>query len=203
MKKPVLAVDADDVFWNFNGMYVQYHNRIHGTNFTLEDVYTFDMVKMYDLPLKVLLENVYTLVHEEHDSIVPYSDSVQTFSRLSTKYHLHIVTSRAESARTITETALKKHAPGLFSAFHFTNGFSQAGAEIKLTKLEVCRRIGAVGLIEDAPENAVLVAGGGIPVYMPHRPWNSCEHHPELKHPLITPFKQLSELPHLLGVNTA
>ena len=203
MEKPILAVDADDVFWDFNGRYVLSHNRIHGTSFALEDIYTFDMVKMYNLPLTVLLKNVYTLVHEEHDSIVPYADSIQSFERLSTMYDLHIVTSRAESARDITEAAFEKHAPGLFDDFHFTNGFSQAGAEVKLTKLEVCRRIGAIALVEDAPTNAVCVADGGIPVYMPQRAWNSFKHHPELKHPLITPFEHLRELPQLLGVSTS
>ena len=173
MNKPVLAVDADDVFWDFNGVYVAYHNRTHGTNFSLEDIYTFDMEKMYNLPLAVLLENVYTLVHQEHDSIVPYPDAVSSFTQLSTVYDLHIVTSRAEAARTITETAIEKHAPGLFSAVHFTSSFSQSDDQAKRTKLEVCQHIGAISLVEDAPVNVLNVADGGIPVYMPKRRWNT------------------------------
>jgi len=49
-------------------------------------------------------------------------------------------------------------------------------------KLEVCKSIGAYLLIEDAPENAVAVSDGGIPVLLPERPWNAA-----LKHPGVTP----------------
>jgi hypothetical protein len=100
--------------------------------------------------------------------------------------------------RDITVTALEGHAPGLFSDFHFTNGFS-ADSHTKLTKLEVCQKIGAVALIEDAPVNIIEVANGGIRVYMHKRSWNTFVHHPELEHNLVIPFTHHHELPKLLG----
>jgi hypothetical protein len=200
MNKPVLGVDADDVFWAFNAVYVPYHNRMHGTTFTLNDIYTFDMPKMYGLPLDIILDTVRRLVHEEHHTIEPYEDAVETFTQLSAVFDLQIITSRAETTRLITTAAFEEHAPGLFSAYHFTNGFSQAGAHVKRTKGEVCREIGAVALLEDAPGNAFDVAQTGTHVYMPRRQWNTLEHHPELDHFLITPYTHLNELPDLLGM---
>jgi hypothetical protein len=198
MKKPVLGVDADDVVWKFNEAYVAYHNHLHGTHFKYEDIYTFDMVKMYGLPLEIILHNIHTLITEEHHSIVPFPGAIAAFTQLATVYDLQIITSRHELIRDITVAAFDKHAPKLFSAFHFTNSYSQAGVSAKRTKLAVCREIGAVALVEDAPINIFEVARGGIPVYMLKHRWNQLEHHPELEHKLVTPFSHHSELPKLL-----
>jgi hypothetical protein len=199
MRKPVLGVDADDVVWKLNQAYVEYHNLQHGTNFKYEDIFTFDMVKMYGLPLETILDNVYRLITQKHHRLVPFEGAIAAFTQLATLYDLQIITSRTESIRDVTVAALEGHAPGLFSAFHFTNGFSRAGAYVKRSKLEVCREIGAVALVEDAPANILEVANGGIPVYMPRLSWNTFTRHPELEHELVIPFTHHHELPKLLG----
>jgi len=199
MNKPVLGVDADDVIWDLCGQYVEHHNRRHGTNFTYEDVYTFDMIKMYGLPREVILENIDRLLYEEHHKLVPFAGAVAAFTKLATVYDLQIITSRGISTRDITIKALEGHAPGLFSDFHFTNGFS-GDSHPKLTKRAVCQQIGAVALIEDAPVNIIEVANAGIPVYMHKRSWNTLVHHPELDHDLVIPFTYHHELSKLLGI---
>lgn len=194
MSKPSLGVDADDVFWDLCGEYVRFHNQKHETNFRNEDVYTFDMVQMYNLPLETLLENMYQLLTTEHHRIVPFTEAVPVFKQLAAVYDLHIITSRDAVFSKITIEALEKHAPRLFTDFHFTSAFNR-GSHTKLTKLAVCQRIGAVAHIEDAPGNIIDVANGGIPVYMHRRSWNTPAHHPELvKHKLVTPFTRHSEL---------
>ena len=199
MSKPVLAWDADDVCWPFNERYVRYHNREYGTDFRYEDIYTFDMPLMYGLSLEEMLENVTNFTHTRHHELVPYRGVITAQHVLSGTFFQHIVTSRAESIRDLTVGALNDHDFSSLVDYHFTNGFSPNGTPNKRTKLQVCRAIDAVGLVEDVPVNILQVANAGIPVFMPDRPWNQLHQHPELDHPQVFRFFEYESLPGLIA----
>lgn len=177
MKKPVVAVDFDDVVANFNLSYTHHHNTFHKEPImTFEGIYTYDMTELYGVPIEELVHRVRYFCHNHHDEITPIA-SRDSLLELSRQFDPHVVTSRCESLRDITSDWLKQNELDLFQELHFTNGFGSTFPH-KRSKTEVCRKIGATVLIEDGPENALDVADGGIRVFLFDRPWNrDVEHH--------------------------
>lgn len=169
-----LAFDFDDVIADFNGGYVNFHNRTFGTpTVSFDDITDFDMTKIYGVEHDTIVARVMKFCHEHHDEIEPWADAEPCLRRLSEKYELHIVTSRCETLRDTTEGWLSEHnLRDYITELHFTNGFGSKFPKRKRTKERVCQEIGATALIEDAPTHALSVAKSGTPVCLPHRPWN-------------------------------
>ena len=173
MTKPVLAVDFDDVVAGFNAAFVLWHNEHHDTDITYDGIFTYDMAKLYGTDDPTIHRRVMRFCHEYHDRIEPVEGALESLSKLQEVYRLEIVTSRCESIAPITLEWNATRAPELFSRAHFTNGFATKFPERRRSKLDVCKAIGAVALIDDAISHANEVsAEGSIRVLLPDRPWN-------------------------------
>ncbi len=181
---PTIAVDFDDVVVNFNRAYINHHNDNYGDpQITFQDAVTFDMAKLYGITPNEVVKRVRRFCTNHHDDMTLRTGAREGLARLSDQFDLQIVTSRCESFRDITLAFMKENGVNkYFSHAHFTNGFGTVFPDRKKTKLEVCREIGAVALIEDSPGNAQLVADGGISVIVPECPWNTGQIEHELVH---------------------
>lgn len=145
-----------------------------------------------------MLDNVKDFIQTQHHALPPYPGVRPAMQLLCSQFSQQLVTSRSEDIRDLTVGALKRHGFDQLEAYHFTNGFTAAGAANKRTKSEVCYEIGAVALAEDAPVHALEVARNGIQVFLPDRPWNQLDRNPELDHPRITRFHNYKSLPALV-----
>jgi uncharacterized protein len=173
MTKPVIAIDFDDVVFNFNGHFIPWHNEHHGSDVTYEGTYTFSMTDVYGVDADTLLERVRTFAHTQHHTVLPIPGAVSALKRLMTQYELHIVTSRSETLHDTTSEWLAHHVPGVFHHLHFTNGFGGLSHHEKRSKSDVCTDINARVHIDDAYMHAEEVAiNAGIPTILPDRPWN-------------------------------
>lgn len=175
-KRPVVTVDLDDVLGQFNEAFVAHHNRKHGTNFTLQDIVTYDLCETYQVPFAEILDRVRHFCHTEHHTMMPFEGAADSIERLAEYFTLHLVTSRCESIRETTEVWLREHGLAHFTELHFTNGYSFIGAK-KRSKLEVCAEHKALLHIDDAPEHAESLANAGIKVVLMDRPWNQDVRH--------------------------
>lgn len=172
MPKPVLAVDFDDMVCGFNEAYIPHHNRYYGSALEFEDAVTYNMLRLYGVTYDVLVERVKNFCHHHHHEIEPAAGVKQELPILSEQYDLQIVTSRCGALRVVVENWLTQHELDFFTELHFINSFGSLYRKKSGGKLAVCKRIGAIALLEDAPENAQEVARGGIPVLLPDKPWN-------------------------------
>lgn len=188
---PVLAVDFDDIIAGFNIAYPRWHDQHYGTNVSQHPITSFNMLETYGVTPDQLSERTRQFVHHFHDEI-PIHEGVQEYiPRLAEEYRLHIVTSRCESLRGVTSEWLESYdLIQHFSALHFTNGFNSLYPDRKRSKAEVCQTIGAFGLVEDAIENAIIVADAGIHVLLLERDWN--RNAPA--HDLIRPCRNWSDV---------
>ena len=195
MKRAVIAVDFDDVIAAFNHSYIAHHNERYRTPYlTYEDIHTFDLMEVYGVDHDTIVDRIRNFCHTHHDEILPWPGVVEGLGQLFRTYDLHMLTSRCESLREITERWLVKNGlRDMFSELHFTNGFGSLYPDRTRGKLEVCLELQAVVLIDDAPLNAQQVADGGILVLMPDRPWNR-----GFVHPLVRRFDAMSEITSLV-----
>ncbi len=177
--KKVIAVDFDDVLMEFNAGFLDFHNRVHGTTLTFDQLINYDNWEVvYGCDKETMTaraKNFY--VSREHQLVEPVAGAVNAIEKLSRSHSLQIVTSRPTSVREHTLEWLDRHFPGLFHDFHFTNIYAADVGTKPRSKSEVCREIGAAVLIDDALRHATEVADHAIPVLLPDRPWNR-EHTP-------------------------
>ncbi len=190
-----IAVDFDDVVAGFNEAYIPHHNTEYVSPPMLyETAHTYDLTELYGVDMPTMIQRIRRFCHDFHSEIKPHDGADAALEKLKERYELHIVTSRCETLTNITtewlrEFDLLKH----FTGLHFTNSFGTAHPERTRSKLEVCRAIEAVALLEDAPGNALAVAEGDIRVLMPQRPWNK-----NVRHNLVRHYQHWEEVPGLV-----
>ena len=83
---------------------------------------------------------------------------------LKDKFELHVVTSRQADIEVQTRAFVDKHFPDTFVALHFGNHFGKGGA--KVSKPDMCAKIGAVALIDDSLDYARQCAAAGVPTFL-------------------------------------
>jgi 5'(3')-deoxyribonucleotidase len=173
MAKPVIAIDFDDVVFNFNGHFIPWHNERHGSNVEYEGVCSFTLTDVYGVDADTMLERVRHFTHTMHHTVHPIPGALAALKRLSLHFEPHLLTSRSESTSDITLDWLHRHIPGVFVSHHFTNEFGGLSHHEVRKKHEVCDEIGAILHIDDASKHANSVAEhADIPTILPDRPWN-------------------------------
>lgn len=173
--KPVVAVDFDDVVFDFNGGFIRWHNERYGTTVAYQDLFTHDMTVVWQLELEELLRRVDEF-HRETDAY--WSPAMpgahEALHHLKESYQLEIVTARSVATRAKTLACLEALDLEVFSAVHFTNEYDPDPRYPTRSKVAICQEINAIALLEDAPRNAAQVAPA-LPVLLPDRPWNQGE----------------------------
>lgn len=181
MKKPVIAVDIDDVLSVYGDALIRFSNKRWGTSLTVEDIHE-DWARMWQINHEPLAERADTL-HAELFKDLKHNESAKpVLEKLSLKYKLVITTSRQKKLLKDTEDWLNQYFNGIFSELHFAGIFDGEYSEdrYKLTKKEIVSRIGADYLIDDQPKHCLAVAEAGIKgLLFGEYPWNKVSRLPE------------------------
>ena len=170
-RKPVLAVDYDEVCVGYLPAFIEFCNATRGTKLKLEDFHSYMFWEVEGCKLATR-EEATACVYAFHaspyfDKIVPIDGECGTcgaLRALATKYELHVVTSRQTDIADKTRAHIEKHFPGVFTGVHFGNHFGLEGK--KVSKPEMCARIGAVALIDDSLDYARQLAKAGTRTYL-------------------------------------
>jgi uncharacterized HAD superfamily protein len=181
MPKPILAVDFDDVLAGFQLAFMHYHNEQYGTTVTYEGITSYWTHEVYETTPEVIGARIMDFCAGHHDTVMPIEGALESLRALSQKYNPVVVTSRCESLRPVTYLWKERRSFDMFANAHFTNNFETKFPELRRSKSSVCKEIGAVALIDDAASHANEVAWElNIPVFLPDRPWNRTELHPNV-----------------------
>ena len=170
-----IGIDLDDVLLDFNNGFLAYNKDAYGICKTRNDIYTYDIEKVWDCSREEIMKRVFDFYKTEaHARIPTVPGSSEAIRELAKNHTLHIVTSRHNSIADITRSWIERHFPGLFKEIHFSNGFSTDEGK-KRGKADICRELGIEYFIDDALENARPIAAAGIPVLLLDTPWNQEE----------------------------
>lgn len=179
--KPVLAVDLDEVCCAYLPAFIRYSNSSHGTDLTMEDFTSYYFWEVPNAKLNSRAE-AQDRVYSFHKSrfyaqIEPMAGAKLALDMLKQNFDLHIVTSRATDFEAQTRSWVQEHFPDTFKELHFGNHFAKPdwrGKVKRVSKPDMCRKIGAVALIEDSLDYAKQCAAVGIPVFLfGNYAWNS------------------------------
>jgi len=164
-KKPIIAVDVDDVLASSAEDFVAYSNKKWGTRLTVDD-YTEHWAEMWGVDQKELQKRAQHIYKSGIQKSFRRFDEAETVLReLANKYDLVITTSRHRLVQKSTLEWLDRHFKGIFSEIHFA-GIWDAGHEtlhaLNLTKADLHQRLGVAYMIDDHPKHCFAAANVGV-----------------------------------------
>lgn len=179
MKKPIIAVDIDDVLTPHFQDLITWYNNEYDTHLTLINQHRMDPRPWGTESVPTAVKRVHRFFETtEFKNALPFQEAIKVLRRLSSTYDLVAITSRDEIIEKVTREWLDKHFTALFTAAHFTARYNLEGKS--RSKIDVCLSIGAEFLIDDAMDVALEAAGKGIKVLLfGDYPWNQSEQLPQ------------------------
>lgn len=165
-KKLLIAVDLDDVLFDFLGYFFHWHNDKYGSSLQKQDM-VFD--KIWDAwggTKEEATERIPLFWREtEILEIEPISGSFETLKKLETTHRFVVISARDAASSNKTKAWFGKYFPGIFE--EITLGISDPMAHEKpMTKAELCKQLNANLLIDDQIVHAIECAKVGIRVLL-------------------------------------
>lgn len=176
-RKPVLAIDIDEVLAEFVPVLAEFHNRTYGTSFTAEHFISYEFHEVWGGTVQEATMKVQEFFRSPlfTDGLPMLHGAYTAMRRLQKYFELHVVTSRQFAIQALTEEWINKHFTGVFTAIHFGNHYAQSG--VTRSKAEICKEIGACMLVDDSVRYAQNCQQQDIPVILfGNYAWNAHAH---------------------------
>lgn len=174
MKRPLIAIDIDEVLAHHNQALAEWHNREFGTNHTADSYFTDYWSKVWGVSPEEADRRALAF-HDSrtHAKLRPVTGALEALQKLRESYDLALVTVRRQSTIEDTYRWVRRHYPDIFTEIHFVHFWD---ADDKTTKAQLCQRIGASYLIDDSVKHCTLAAQAGINALLfGDYPWNRAE----------------------------
>lgn len=162
-KKPIIAVDIDDVIAANAVGFVKFSNNKYGTRLTIDD-YQEHWGEIW----KTEHEETERRAIDYHESghIATYDiidGAFDVLKKLKQRFSLVVLTTRRSSINQLTKEWLEKFYPNIFDNIVFSGFFDAPNKEsIHQTKGELAKRINANFLIDDQLKHVQSAAAMGI-----------------------------------------
>ena len=168
----LVGFDLDDVLMDFNSGLCIFHNTWYGTSLTRDDIISYHLEDIWRCNREECVRRVGEFyLSREHEEMRPVLGASEVVQELQDNgAGVVVVTSRPESAAAPTRLLLEKHFPTLVDSVHFANHFFHE--EVKVTKGEICQKLGVEIFADDAPfhsEDVALVTRASL---LFDAPWN-------------------------------
>ncbi len=166
MRRPVIALDIDDVLAASAEGFANYSNRQWGTSLTADD-YQEDWAAVWGISTE---EAVARAAGYHKDGVMrtyrPLYGAHKVLSNLSKRYSIILVTSRRRVVDLDTRAWLNQHFPDVFSGLEYAGIWDDdthtVERSLSRTKRDICHRIGASYLIDDQPKHCIDAHSGGV-----------------------------------------
>ncbi|KAF8528019.1 hypothetical protein BU17DRAFT_38778 [Hysterangium stoloniferum] len=164
-KSPLILVDLDDVLSRTNEAAVKWHNNVYGTQLTLDDLHCELLLQAFfgwGTPRETMVKAqiFYASTDFLQAEPVPGAQSALT-ALVNMGFRLAILTTRSIDLKDQTHAWLTMSFPGIFDSVYFS-GMEELRKESTnkqlLSKGEMCRKLEASLLIDDAVENVLSCA---------------------------------------------
>jgi 5'(3')-deoxyribonucleotidase len=170
MEKEIVALDVDDVLFEFVKGVNLYYNEIKGTWFKFEDYTSSKLGKVWGCPEEEAIE----VIHEffktpAFRNLKPLPYSQEVIMELKREKKFIALSYRPLEIEKITRELIGDYFFGMPS---FCVGSYYFGASPLISKLEFCIKNGAKRIIEDNTKNASECGEGGISSILLTKPWN-------------------------------
>jgi len=179
MRKPVVAVDIDDVLLEGVPVIVADYNRRFGTRVTPGDLYAAEYNRQVWGDVDIATASRRIDAYAESSAFTnrePVREVTHCLRALAKRYELHVLTGRNDVVTELTNDWLRCYFPEVFASVNFSNLFDP---DKKRSKGEMCVELGASFLIDDHLPNVKSAAEYGLrAVLFGNYPWNQADELP-------------------------
>tara|TARA_Y100000310_G_C20699553_1_gene828458 strand:- start:6075 stop:6659 length:585 start_codon:yes stop_codon:yes gene_type:complete len=173
-----IGIDLDEVLCDTVTSLLRYHNETYGTNYTRDEIKSYDLWKLWGGTRQQAIQIVYDFYESPYfDKMEPVTDAVEGTKELTTNHELHIVTSRPTDLASGTKRWVEYHFPNIFSETHFTNQWNISNSSHQ-KKSSICLNHGLRIMIDDCLEHVIECAERDIPSFLFDCPWNKLDNLP-------------------------
>ncbi len=175
MKKPIIAIDIDEVLLpHFEGL-INWYNKEYDTQLTLIHNNPTDPRPWGTTKIPEAIKRVQRYFETDNfKKEQPFKEAVAVARSLSQSYDLIVVTARDEIIEQVTREWLDAHFSEIFRAAHFTAHYNLEGKS--RSKIEVLQAAEAEYFIDDSLEHVRKAATAGIKcILFGDYPWNRLE----------------------------
>lgn len=168
MEREKIGVDVDQVCFNVVTPFLDFHNGIHGTSFTIGDVHSYNLAEVLGVSAESLGEEFDVFDAENLMGLPVIEGAREALEELAREHEIYAVTSRPLTTRDVTIASLSATFPGCFSAAYFTGQSFDLIDRHSETKGSLCKKFGLRGMVEDSLEHAreIRITSPGTPVYL-------------------------------------
>jgi uncharacterized HAD superfamily protein len=175
-KKERIAVDVDEVFFPFVEHFVEHSYQQYGSE-KPKVYFSYEVEKVYGIPFEEAVQRVHDFIGMDHDHILPIEESIEAIEELHDRYDFTAVTARDARFQVKTKDWLHKNLREGVIEDVICIGW--AIGDKPLRKVDVCRQIGAVLLIDDSLKHVSECAEEGIEgILFGDYPWNQADQLP-------------------------
>lgn len=173
-----IAIDIDEVQFEFMNPFAKWHNKTHNTNWNPNDLISYNMWETWGGTKEEAIQKVFQFYNtNDFSNLKPISGAFNAISTLSKEFQICNITARPLIVKEKTIQALNKHFPMIKEDnVYFASNFYENGNG---KKSAICKQVNASMMIEDSLEYAIDCASNGIFVILLNRPWNRSETLPE------------------------
>lgn len=172
MRKPVIAVDVDEVLSPYIDGLIHWHNREYGTALQVNDFHTYEFHKVWGGSRDEAIAKG-TAYFENRGPVQPMAEANSVLTRLQQHYEFIVVTSRPLEHKPQTEEWIQQHFPKIFNTIVVCNHWTLNNSGPVIKKSAACVTHGAHYLIDDMPHYAADAAAAGIKALLfGNYPWN-------------------------------
>lgn len=159
MKRKSIAFDLDDVLASHVESFIVFSNETYGTNLTVGD-YSEDWPGLWGVTEDEVNKRALEFQTLQRIATFAVKDDAQiTLEQLKIKYDLYVVTARRQHLVNTSIDWINKHFPNVFKEIHFVPMWELNN---KITKGDICKKIGADYLVDDLPRHCNIAADAGI-----------------------------------------
>lgn len=180
-KKPIVAVDIDDVLAANAKAFVDYTNKKWGTSLTIDD-YDEHWAKVWKTDLVETVRRADEMHDVGHFGRHEHSTEAKpVLEKLSEKYDLMVVTARRKSIEAETLAWLDKNYKDVFKNVHFAGIWDTiTDGSIHMTKADVLKDVGASYLIDDQLKHCLAANKTGVKtILFGDYSWNQSDNLPK------------------------
>lgn len=167
MKKPVIAIDVDDVLAHSVEAFRLKVNAMVGANLAPEHFrvpgeyhhYLDTVLQTNGVDYAPIKDNLFVSMIHDQSHIPPQPGAVQALKHLARRYDFVVVTARDTEWEPATHVWLRQHFPGVFREVHFAGHRHDPAGK---TKGDMCVDAGADYLVDDNPEHVMSAQDRGV-----------------------------------------
>jgi uncharacterized HAD superfamily protein len=177
MEREKIGIDVDEVLLPFAREFINYDRQRYPSDLRIEDFFCYRFEDVINISLEEAKQRVYDFNGADHSLIAPIEGAQEGLERLGDKHDLVVVTARHPQFASNTRSWLDIYLEDYFADIVHI-GYAPLMEHPK-RKVDICRDLGLIALIDDSVDHVTECAEEGIEgILFGDYPWNQVDELP-------------------------